>query len=176
MRAEKAEGQGPERIFSEGRALSRSVGARTNMPEREKLERVKKGWNRKPGSVLLCHLSSQPTPWHRTGRPHLPVYLVLQARMPYPPDVTVRRRGLLPRVFTLAGGSDSGRSLLHPMDRRLFSVTASENYSPLRFPQSGALPCPDFPHRLMRRDRPFHPYVDQDRKGTHYLPKLKTPA
>ena len=58
--------------------------------------------DRKPVSVLSCHLSSQPTPWHRTGSPHLPVYLVLQAPDPYPCGVTDADRGLLPHIFTLA--------------------------------------------------------------------------
>ena len=44
----------------------------------------KKRWDRKPVSVLIRHLSSQPTPWHRTGSPHLSVYLVLQVAVPYP--------------------------------------------------------------------------------------------
>ena len=30
--------------------------------------------------------------------------------------------------------------------RQLFSVTVSKDYSHLRFPQQGALSCPDFPH------------------------------
>ena len=39
--------------------------------------------------------------------------------------------------------------------RRLFSVTISKDYSLLCFPQSGALPCPDFPHRRSgAADRP----------------------
>jgi len=59
---------------------------------------------------------------------------------PYPPHVAIRRRGLLPRVFTLAG--EKKEKL-----RRLFSVTDGKDYSLLCFPQSGALPCADFPHR-----------------------------
>jgi len=59
---------------------------------------------------------------------------------PYPPYVAIRRRGLLPRVFTLAG--EKKEKL-----RRLFSVTDGKDYSLLCFPQSGALPCADFPHR-----------------------------
>ena len=76
--------------------------------------------NRKPGSVLICHLSSQPTPWQRAGSPFdyrpkppvMPVYMVLLDLVPSPPYVTIRRRELLPHGFTLtlAGG--------------LFSVTA----------------------------------------------------
>ena len=50
----------------------------------------------------ICHLSTQPTPWHRAGSPRLPVYLVLQALTSYPCGVTDARRELLPRVFTLA--------------------------------------------------------------------------
>lgn len=73
--------------------------------------------DRKPVSVLSCHLSSQPTPWKRAGSPFAlagaPVYLVLQAPVPSPSYVATRRRELLPHGFTLtlAGG--------------LFSVTAS---------------------------------------------------
>ena len=55
---------------------------------------------------------------------------------PYPSYVAAWRRGLLPRVFTLAG-----------LLRRSFSVTDGKDYSLLCFPQSGALPCADFPHR-----------------------------
>ena len=76
--------------------------------------------NRKPVSVLICHLSSQPTPWQRAGSPFdlrtkpsvMPVYMVLLDLVPSPPYVAIRRRELLPHGFTLAlaGG--------------LFSVTA----------------------------------------------------
>ena len=72
--------------------------------------------NRKPVSVLICHLSSQPTPWKRAGSPFtlagVPVYLALLVLVPPPPYVAIRRRKLLPHGFTLtlAGG--------------LFSVTA----------------------------------------------------
>ena len=68
---------------------------------------VKKRKTRKPGSVRFRHLSSRPTPRHRAGRPHLPVYLVLQAPGPYPPVIAAGSRERLPRVFTLtrwAGG------------------------------------------------------------------------
>ena len=88
---------------------------------------MKRGWpcgstscfnrqNRKPVSVLICHLSSQPTPWKRAGSPFIlsdiPVYLALLVLVPSPPYVAIRRRELLPRGFTLtlSGG--------------LFSVTA----------------------------------------------------
>ena len=41
--------------------------------------------------------------------------------------------------------------------RQLFSVTVSKDYSHLRFPQQGALSCPDFPHRPYgQRDRASH--------------------
>ncbi len=50
----------------------------------------------------------------------------------------MQRRGLLPRVFTLTG--EKKEKL-----RRFFSVTLFEDCSPLRFPQTGALPCADFP-------------------------------
>ena len=76
--------------------------------------------NRKPVSVLICHLSSQPTPWQRAGSPSdlrpkpraVPVYMVLLDLVPSPPYVAIRRRELLPHGFTLtlSGG--------------LFSVTA----------------------------------------------------
>ena len=62
-----------------------------------------KRWQgRKPLSVFesVIYLT-QPTPRHRTGSPHLPVYLVLQARTTYPVYVAIQRRELLPRVFTL---------------------------------------------------------------------------
>ena len=76
-------------------------------------------WNRKPVSVLSCHLSSQPTPRQRAGSSFsqsrtlaLSVYLALLVLVPSPPYVAIQRRELLPRGFilTLSGG--------------LFSVTA----------------------------------------------------
>ena len=88
-------------------------------------------WNRKPVSVLSCHLSSQPTPWKRAGSPFAlsdaPVYLVLQALVPSPPYVAIRRRELLPHGFTLTlpGG--------------LFSVTASIRLLPSVLSTAG---CP----------------------------------
>ena len=72
--------------------------------------------NRKPVSVLFCHLSSRPTPRKRAGSSSVladsPVYMVFLALVPSPPYVATRRRELLPRGFTLtfSGG--------------LFSVTA----------------------------------------------------
>ena len=72
--------------------------------------------NRKPVSVLFCHLSSRPTPRKRAGSPFVladsPVYMVFLVLVPSPPYVATWRRELLPRGFTLtlAGG--------------LFSVTA----------------------------------------------------
>ena len=113
---------------------------------------------RKPDSVFEPAIYlSQPTPRHRAGRPHLPVYLVLQARVPYPTGVADCRRGLLPRVFTLAalGG---GSFLLRP----------PEDCSPLRFPQPGALSCPDFPHPLQGRDRQALRYSGRkDKQNCH---------
>ena len=72
--------------------------------------------NRKPVSVLTCHLSSRPTPRKRAGSPpvlaDVPVYMVFLVLVPSPSYVATRRRELLPHGFTLtlAGG--------------LFSVTA----------------------------------------------------
>ena len=42
-------------------------------------------------------------PLARTGSPYLPVYLVLQAPVPYPEGVAAARREPLPHVFTLTG-------------------------------------------------------------------------
>ena len=78
--------------------------------------------NRKPVSVLFCHLSSRPTPRKRTSNPFVladaPVYMVFLVLVPSPPYVAIRRRELLPRGFTLtlAGG--------------LFSVTACKRLLP----------------------------------------------
>ena len=62
--------------------------------------------NRKPVSVLTCHLSSRPTPRKRAGSPSVfadaPVYMVFLVLVPSPPYVATRRRELLPRGFTLA--------------------------------------------------------------------------
>ena len=72
--------------------------------------------NRKPVSVLICHLSSRSTPRKRAGSPlilaDIPVYMIFLVLVPSPPYVAIRRRELLPRGFTLtlSGG--------------LFSVTA----------------------------------------------------
>ena len=72
--------------------------------------------NRKPVSVLFCHLSSRPTPRKRASSSFVladaPVYMVFLVLVPSPPYVAIQRRELLPRGFTLtlAGG--------------LFSVTA----------------------------------------------------
>ena len=88
---------------------------------------MKRGWpcgstscfnrqNRKPVSVLICHLSSRSTPRKRAGSPFaladIPVYMIFLVLVPSPPYVAIRRRELLPHGFTLAfsGG--------------LFSVTA----------------------------------------------------
>ena len=87
--------------------------------------------NRKPVSVLICHLSSQPTPWKRAGSPFIlsdiPVYLALLDLVPSPPYVAIRRRELLPRGFTLtlSGG--------------LFSATASIRLLPSVLSTAG---CP----------------------------------
>ena len=73
-------------------------------------------WNRKPVSVLICHLSSRSTPRKRAGSPFVladvPVYMIFLVLVPSPPYVAIRRRKLLPHGFTLtlSGG--------------LFSVTA----------------------------------------------------
>ena len=69
--------------------------------------------NRKPVSVLTCHLSSRPTPRKRAGSPSVladaPVYMVFLVLVPSPPYVATRRRELLPRGFTL---TLFGRSVL----------------------------------------------------------------
>ena len=61
--------------------------------------------NRKPSSVLSCHLSTQPTPWNEAGSlftlAGFPVYMVLLALVPPPSYVAIWRRELLPRGFTL---------------------------------------------------------------------------
>ena len=61
--------------------------------------------NRKPVSVLTCHLSSRPTPRKRAGSPSVPkdapVYMVFLVLVPSPSHVAIRRRELLPRGFTL---------------------------------------------------------------------------
>ena len=78
--------------------------------------------NRKPVSVLTCHLSSRPTPRKRAGSSsvpeNVPVYMVFLVLVPSPPHVAMRRRELLPRGFTLtlSGG--------------LFSVTACKRLLP----------------------------------------------
>ena len=47
--------------------------------------------NRKPVSVLFCHLSSRPTPRKRTSNPFVladvPVYMVFLVLVPSPPYV-----------------------------------------------------------------------------------------
>ena len=61
--------------------------------------------NRKPVSVLTCHLSSRSTPRKRAGSPFVPrdspVYMIFLVLVPSPPYVAMRRRELLPRGFTL---------------------------------------------------------------------------
>ncbi len=88
--------------------------------------------NHKPVSVLICHLSSQPTPRNGTGRPiiltDVPVYMVLLVLVPSPPDVAIRRRELLPRGFTLA------------LSGGLFSVTAFIRLLPSALSAAGC-PC-----------------------------------
>ena len=93
--------------------------------------------NRKPVSVLTCHLSSRPTPRKRAGDSFVladpPVYMVFLGLVPSPSYVATRRRELLPRGFTLtlSGG--------------LFSVTASVRLLPPALSAAGCPPCPDFP-------------------------------
>ena len=82
----------------------------------------------KPNSVPGAGRASviylmQPTPRHRAGRPHLPVYLVLQPSGAYPDDVTAAGRELLPRVFTL---TETRKSRF----RRYFSVTLTKRLLP----------------------------------------------
>ena len=87
--------------------------------------------NRKPVSVLICHLSSRSTPRKRAGSPlilsDIPVYMIFLVLVPSPPYVAIRRRELLPRGFTLtlSGG--------------LFSVTASIRLLPSVLSTAG---CP----------------------------------
>ena len=87
--------------------------------------------NRKPVSVLICHLSSRSTPRKRAGSPFaladVPVYMIFLVLVPSPPYVAIRRRELLPRGFTLtlSGG--------------LFSVTASIRLLPSVLSTAG---CP----------------------------------
>ena len=87
--------------------------------------------NRKPVSVLICHLSSRSTPRKRAGSPFaladIPVYMIFLVLVPSPPYVAIRRRELLPRGFTLtlSGG--------------LFSVTASIRLLPSVLSTAG---CP----------------------------------
>ena len=87
--------------------------------------------NRKPVSVLFCHLSSRPTPRKRAGSSSVladsPVYMVFLALVPSPPYVATRRRELLPRGFTLtlAGGLFSVTACI----RLLPSVLSTAEYS-----------------------------------------------
>ena len=87
--------------------------------------------NRKPVSVLFCHLSSRPTPRKRAGSPlilaDIPVYMVFLVLVPSPLCVATQRRELLPHGFTLtlAGG--------------LFSVTACKRLLPSVLSTAG---CP----------------------------------
>ena len=87
--------------------------------------------NRKPVSVLTCHLSSRPTPRKRAGSSSVPedapVYMVFLVLVPSPSYVATRRRELLPRGFTLTltGG--------------LFSVTACKRLLPSVISTAG---CP----------------------------------
>jgi len=61
--------------------------------------------NRKPVSVLTCHLSARSTPRKRAGSPSVPqdvpVYMIFLVLVPPPPHVAIRRREPLPRGFTL---------------------------------------------------------------------------
>ena len=88
--------------------------------------------NHKPVSVLFCHLSSRPTPRKRTGHSFVladsPVYMVFLVLVPSPSYVTIQRRELLPRGFTLtfSGG--------------LFSVTAFIRLLPSVLSTAGC-PC-----------------------------------
>ena len=88
--------------------------------------------NRKPVSVLICHLSSRSTPRKRAGSPFvlagIPVYMIFLVLVPSPSYVAIQRRELLPRGFilTLAGG--------------LFSVTAFIRLLPSVLSTAGC-PC-----------------------------------
>ena len=90
----------------------------------------------------MHHLSSQPTPWHRAGSPHLPVYLVLQAPVPYPTCIAAHGRGLLPHVFTLTVLARLTRKALSSREGlalRLFSATAGKRLLPSVLSTAG---CP----------------------------------
>ena len=106
--------------------------------------------NRKPVSVLICHLSSRSTPRKRAGSPlilaDIPVYMIFLVLVPSPPYVAIRRRELLPRGFTLtlSGG--------------LFSVTASIRLLPSVLSTAGALSSPDFPLSFLS-DRSVLPII-----------------
>ena len=99
---------------------------------------TKKRRSRKPVSVLICHLSSQPTPWHRAGSPHLPVYLVLQVPVPYPSCIAAERREPLTRVFTL--GLPEGRPVIFCYGRRKVTSTCAFR-SGMPFPVRTFLSC-----------------------------------
>ncbi len=102
----------------------------------------KKRRDSKPGSVLFRHLSSQPTPRHLAGSPHLPVYLVLQVAVAYPRSIATTRRELLPRVFTISERIGC-----------YFLLRLPQGFPCLRFPQYDALSCPDFPQPTIRIDQ-----------------------
>jgi len=64
--------------------------------------------------------------------------VALQDVAEYQSKITFALRELLTRIFTLASIRRDGK-------KRLFSVTLTQAFTCLRFPQHIALPCPDFP-------------------------------
>ena len=84
----------------------------------------------KPVSVIISAIYlTQPTPWHRAGSPHLPVYLALQAFGP------CSRGHRCPGPWALTPRFHPYR----PGRRRLFSVTAPAR---LLLPAISAGRCP----------------------------------
>ena len=95
-------------------------GSAENKPEKGAQEYdcafhiFKKG---KPVSRILypqagfCHLSDAAYPSAQASSPQTPIYLALQPSGAYPDGVAAAGRGLLPRVFTLAGpGTSPGQT------------------------------------------------------------------
>ena len=103
------------------------------------------GWRRVSAIYLIL-----PSPASSSGLPlsigraalHTLIYMTLQPIRRTAPLVAKRDGELLPRLFTLTGGS--------PL-RRFFSVTLLKPCGLLPVRKYGALCCPDFPHASRRR-------------------------